>query len=141
MRVMGTLALVAIAITGIAWCHSESGSTSKATNDSRELAGRVVNDIATVRGGIRWHASAMLNQTGTQHAVDVYNDQSRTADVQAIGGGAWVRTPTWTIGLDLTRVIEVVCVRRFIHEPAPGTVLRSISFRKGADDEDGFADE
>ena len=82
----------------------------------------------------------MLNQERTQHAVDVYNVQTASADVLNTGGGAWVSTPTWTIALDLTRVTEIVCVLRFIHQPPPGTVMRSISFRKGAD-EDGFPDE
>lgn len=141
MRVIRWLIFVAAAISAVVWWRSRSGARPGAEREPIELARRVVSDIATTDGGIRWHVSAMRNSTGTQDAVSVHNVQDAAAEVQNFGHLMAVDTPTWGIRLDLARITEIVCVREFIHQPPPGFIRLYFSFRKGPDDEYGYPDE
>lgn len=130
---------VGAAIAAVVWWRWHG--TSARTDTNIELSRSVVRDVASLSGGgIRWHVSAMPNESGTQSAVNVYNVQLVAAQVEG-DIITYVDTPSWTIALDLGRIHEIVCVERFIHHPPPGFWMRSLSFRKGPDDEDGFPDE
>ncbi|MDQ3339719.1 MAG: hypothetical protein M4D80_31515 [Myxococcota bacterium] len=133
------LLVIAAALALAVWWRSDSRTASK--NDPLEVATGVVRDIGAIGGGgIRWHVAAMPNETNTQSGVAVYNIQAAPAQVSNTHI-VTVETPNWALVFDLTRITEVVCMERFIHEPAPGFMLRYFSFNKGPDDEDGFPDQ
>jgi hypothetical protein len=101
--------------------------------------GHVLADLAADRGPIRWNASA--DRRGASDGIELTAIQTAPATVTVTSGTATVETGAWRIVVALSHVTEIVCERRFIHHPPPGTVLLDMSFRKGPDDEDGFPDE
>jgi hypothetical protein len=104
-----------------------------------EARERVVADLAAERGGLRW--DVVRDRRETSSGLQLQAIQAAPAKVEIAHHQATVETSAWRVTIDLAHVTEIVCERRFIHHPPPGAVLLDMSFRKGPDDEDGFADE
>jgi hypothetical protein len=134
--------IVMVVMSVVAWWWLRSrhaGPPSSGAAADVAQTERVLADLAADRGGIRW--DVLHPRSGGSYGLWFQAFQSAPATVTVARDMATIETSAWRVTIDLAHVTEVVCERRFIHHPPPGTVLLDVSFRKGPDDEDGFADD
>jgi hypothetical protein len=97
---------------------------------------RVLVDLAGYGGTLRWRT--IEDGGGGAHGIGFQTLQAAPATIELARGRATIETATWRVEIDLARVHEVVCERRFVHYPPPGTVLLDLSFRAGREDDNLF---
>jgi hypothetical protein len=135
---MRRIVVVIVALSIGAWWWSHSRRAQPAVPDVAKT-GRVLADLAADGGGLQW-------ETTNGHVpvqgdgVEFRTTQDAPASIRVASDAAMIETQTWRIIVNLDLVTEVVCERRFIHEPPPPLILLYVSFRKGPDDDVGFPD-